>query len=155
MKRNSKWLYVVFAVAMALASCNRKTIYHHYEHTSLSGWEKNDTLNYLVPSAKLRAVAQRDVEVRISGDYPFRNLFLMVEQTTYPSNIRRRDTLNCELVTPDGSYKTRGVTFYQYRFPLTDISINEGDSLCIRIRHNMKREILPGIADIGIRLTAY
>ena len=140
---------------MALAGCNRKTIYHHYEHTPVGGWEKNDTLNFVVPSAKLRAVAQRDVELRISGEYPFRNLFLMVEQTTYPSGIRRRDTLNCELVNPDGSYKTRGVTLYQYRFPLTDISINEGDSLCIRIRHDMKREILPGIADIGVRLTAY
>ena len=158
MRRNNRsfLLYLVFTVALVMTGgCNRKTIYHHYEHTPLAGWEKNDTLVYLLPAAKERAVVQRDVELRVSADYPFRSLHLIVEQTIYPSRHARLDTLECELVTPEGEMKGSGVSLYQYSFHLSDISLNEGDSLRIGIRHNMKREILPGIADVGLCLTAY
>lgn len=156
MRSNNCPLSCLFAltVALAIAGCNRKTIYHHYEHAPVAGWEKSDTLTFTV-KAKERAVVQRDVELRISGDYPFQQLNLIVEQTAYPAAIRRRDTLNCNLIDPQGNIDGKGLSLYQYRFHMTDISLNEGDSLCVRIRHNMKREILPGIADVGLRLTAY
>ena len=38
-------------------------------------------------------------------------------------------------------------------FPVNDLQLNKGDSLHICVMHNMKREIMPGIADIGISLT--
>ena len=155
MRRNSRWLLLFFTVALVTASCNRKTIYHHYEHTPIAGWEKNDTLLFTFAPVKERAVVQRDVEVRISGDYPFQQLYLVVEQTTFPSSIRRRDTLNCRLIDPEGNVQGNGVSLYQYRFHMSDISLNEGDSLQISIRHNMKREILNGVTDIGVHLTAY
>ena len=153
---NCPLLSCLFAltVALAIAGCNRKTIYHHYEHTPVAGWEKSDTLTFTV-KAKERAVVQRDVELRISGDYPFQQLNLIVEQTAYPAAIRRRDTLNCSLIDPQGNIGGKGLSLYQYRFHMTDISLNEGDSLCVCIRHNMERESLPGIADVGLRLTAY
>ena len=158
MRRNNRsvLLYLLFTVALVMTGgCNRKTIYHHYEHTPLAGWEKNDTLVYQLPAAKERAVVQRDVELRVSADYPFRSLHLIVEQIIYPSRHTRLDTLECELVTPEGEMLGNGVSLYQYWFRLPDISLNEGDSLCIGIRHDMKREILPGIADVGLHLTAY
>ena len=155
MRASNRCTIWLLAVALALAGCNRKTIYHHYEHVPLAGWAKNDTLCFSVSPVSERAVAQRDVELRTSGDFPFQRLLLVVEQTAYPSRICRRDTLNCLLVDPEGNIKGDGATLYQYRFHMTDISLNEGDSLSVRIRHDMKREVLPGIADVGIRLTAY
>ena len=153
MSRISCGLYMmVLMVTLAITSCNRKTVYHHYEHTTLAGWEKNDTLIYSVSPMKQRAMVQENVELRISGDFPFRSVNLIVEQTTLPMGISRLDTLNCDLIDPEGNVKGDGISLYQYRFHLTELSLNEGDSLHIRIRHNMKREILPGIADIGIRL---
>jgi gliding motility-associated lipoprotein GldH len=64
----------------------------------------------------------------------------------------KRDTLNCSLIERDGRVKGKGVSFYQYNFHLNDLDLRAGDSLSINIRHNMKREILPGIADVGIKL---
>jgi hypothetical protein len=32
------------------------------------------------------------------------------------------------------------------------IRLNEGDSLHVLVKHNMKREIMPGITDIGLRV---
>ena len=156
-KRNNKWLCLAFLITVALvtASCDRKTIYHHYEHTSLTGWEKGDTLFFSPKRMTQTAVIQRDVELRISDNYPFRSLNLIIEQTTLPSCHIRRDTLDCQFMTPDGKILGQGITLYQYRFRLPEVSLNEGDSLSISIYHNMRREILSGIADIGVRLSAY
>ena len=143
------------AVALTTVGCNRNTIYHQYQPTPISGWEKNDTLLFITAPAKQRVVVQRDVELRMATNYPYQQLSLIVEQTTLPSTIRRRDTINCQLINPEGKIQGHGINLYQYHFHLPDISINEGDSLHFRIRHNMKRDVLPGIADIGIRLTAY
>jgi len=162
-----QWLtWLLLTVALVTASCNRKTIYHHYEHTPLTGWEKNDTLLFTLTPSVQRAVVQRSIELRISNSYPFRSLCLIVEQTTIPAkgtgtilqrskSPLRRDTVNCDLIDPEGNIMGKGANLYQYSFRMTDISLNEGDSLRINIRHNMKRETIPGISDIGIRMTAY
>ena len=155
-RRSNKWLWLIFlTVALAVAGCDRKMIYHHYEHTSLEGWEKGDTLFFAVKPIAQRTVMRRDVELRTAGSYPFRNLSLIVEQTILPSYSICRDTLDCCLVTPDGTVLGQGITLYQYRFSLPDTNLEEGDSLSLRIYHNMRCEVLPGVADVGLRLTAY
>lgn len=144
------------AVAVALTTltgCYRRTLYHHFEHTPLSGWERNDTLLFAVAPATESAVVQREVELRISGEFPFQRLTLVVEQTTLPANVFRRDTVSCDLIDQGGNVLGDGITLFQYRFALPDASVDEGDSLRIAIRHNMKRETLPGVSDVGLKLT--
>ncbi|MBR1395731.1 MAG: gliding motility lipoprotein GldH [Prevotella sp.] len=140
--------------AVVITSCQRRTLYHNFEHTPLSGWERNDTLLFTTPPASEGAVLQREIELRISQKYPFQRVNLIVEQLTLPSNIVRRDTVNCSLVDQKGNFLGEGITLFQYRFRLPDATVDKGDSLTISIRHNMKRETLPGMADIGLRLTA-
>ncbi|MFQ9996553.1 MAG: gliding motility lipoprotein GldH, partial [Hoylesella buccalis] len=41
----------------------------------------------------------------------------------------------------------------QYAFDITSMDLHEGDSLHISVRHDMKREILPGISNVGVSLT--
>ena len=154
-RRSNKWLLpILLTVALAIAGCDRKTIFHHYEHTPLAGWAKDDTLFFSVQYVPQATVVHRDIELRTDDSYPFRNLSLIVEQTTFPSQLIRRDTFDCQLMTPDGTVLGQGITLYQYRFHLPDVSLTEGDSLCLSIHHNMRREALPGIADVGIRMTA-
>ena len=149
-------LHIIFlTVALALTGCNRHTIYHHYEQTPVAGWERNDTLFFNVSPTGDDAVLHEEVEMRISNKYPFMGLCLVVEQTTFPSNVRRIDTLNCNLIDEKGNVMGKGINYMQYNYHLTDLSLNEGDSLSIAIRHNMKREILPGVIDVGIKLIKY
>ena len=152
-RTSNRRLLVALAVVLALTGCHRRTLYHHFEHTPLSGWERNDTLLFYVMPARQNAVVQREVELRISEEFPFQRLTLVVEQTTLPANFIRRDTVNCNLIDQEGNVLGEGITLFQYRFALPDTSVDEGDSITIAIRHNMKRETLPGIADIGLRLT--
>ena len=124
-------------------------------------------MRFCVPPVRQSTVLHEEVELRISDRYPFMGLSLVVEHTTVPANTSRKagktlpaglmrtDTLNCSLVDQNGNFKVKGIGYYQYHFHLTDISVNEGDSLVIAIRHAMRRETLPGIADVGLKLRSY
>lgn len=153
MSRNSSILTATLAVALMLvASCSRKTVYSHYEHTPLLGWEKGDTLFFDVRPVSESGTYREDVGLRLDGLYPFMSLQLTVEQTIQPLGHLRHDTLNCSLIDHGGLAKGDGVSYYQYNFHLTTLELNRGDSLHICVRHNMKREMLQGISDVGISL---
>ena len=153
MRKNSRWLYLglIFTVAIGLASCDRKTIYYHYEHAPVSGWEKNDVLSFCV-SPVSEGTYREELGLRIDKSYPFMGLCLVIKQTILPSGYEHSDTLNCNLIDEDGNNKGPGLSYYQYNFHVNTLRLQEGDSLHITVKHNMKREIMPGISDIGIRL---
>ena len=56
----------------------------------------------------------------------------------------------------NGAYPFRftgnGISYYQYTVPVCQEHFMENDSIHITIRHAMKRDILPGISDIGVKL---
>ncbi len=155
MRRISTYiLYLACAcVCWLVMACQLDTVYNHYEHTPLSGWERNDTLTYHVGPILRDGQYREEIGLRISGDYPFTGLNLVVEQRVFPTGDMRRDTLSCIVVDQQGNAKGRGVSHYQYLFHLTTLSLHKDDRLYIAIRHDMKREILPGISDVGVKLS--
>ena len=140
-------------LAVLLSACNRRTVFNHYEHTPVAGWEKNDTLSFYIGPMAEQGQYMEEIGLRISESYPFMGLHLIVEQTAYPSRETRSDTLKCNLIDEKGNAKGRGISHYQYIFHLTTLKLEQDERLHVAIRHDMKREILPGITDIGVRLT--
>lgn len=138
------------AVTVSLSSCNDNKVYDHYEHTPLAGWEKNDRLSFSVPAAKEDGTYTTDIGLRINATYPFMGLTLIVDQHILPTDITISDTLHCDLIDTDGNTRGQGVNFYQYQFHVGEQALHQGDSLQVSVRHDMKREILPGISDIGL-----
>lgn len=152
MQRNIS-LFLIALLSLVFVACDTSTVYHHFEPTPISGWERNDTLKFSVPVLTSAGGYREDVSMRLNSEYPFTGLTLIVDQTVFPGRRHVSDTLNCSVVDMEGNVKGRGIGFYEYDFPLTHLRLNAGDSLQINVRHNMKREILPGIADIGIKVT--
>ena len=150
--RRAAYVTIIVAAALALAACGGSTVYDKYRPARIDGWEKNDTLVYDVPPLAAAGQYRQEIGVRISGAYPFTSLSLFVEQIVEPGHRRRVDTLTCRLYDDKGNILGRGVGSYQYDFILADVSLHKGDSLHVIIRHVMKREILPGISDIGFRI---
>lgn len=146
---------IIFIAAFAILSCTGNKVYDKYAHTPVSGWEKNDTLKFNIPPIAERKLYSSELGLRINGDYPFMGLTLIIEQTVFPSRETHIDTLNCSLHDTHGNSNGTGLSYYQYNFPITNIMLNKGDSLEIKIRHDMKREILPGISDIGFMLNKH
>ncbi len=139
--------------ALSLSACQQKTVYNRYLHTSVSGWERNDTLFFTVPPVNEGGNYAEDIGVRVNGDYPFLALTLIIEQSGMSDQTVQRDTLNCDLIDKQGRHKGKGISQYQNNFHLKTISLNKGDSLRIAIRHDMKREMIPGVTDVGIKLS--
>lgn len=153
MKLRNRLLHAALVLLPVLAGCTRKTIYSHYEPTPINGWEKTDHLSLVYSPVTADGTFREEVGLRINGAYPFMGLTLIVEQQVFPSAVRRSDTLTCKLIDSDGTPVGEGVSFYQYSFHLCNLQLSRGDSLHVSIRHNMKREILPGISDVGITLS--
>lgn len=144
---------IAFTTLAGLSSCDESLAYSHYEHTQLAGWEKNDTLYFNTPRINQKGRYRIELGLRTTGDYPFTSLSLNIEQRIFPGKKAKNYSVKCQLMEENGVIKGQGVSFYQFAFPLDDIDLQEGDSVQIHIRHDMKREILPGIADVGISLS--
>ena len=155
---------VLLLTALVAVSCIGRKVYDHYEELPIAGWEKNDTITFFVPSVDRSGLYSLDLGLRTTSQYPFMSLTLVIERfvipldtTTvkplFPIPLRPSvSTLSCRLRDSRGHAKGQGINYYQYDFHVADISLNAGDSLRVNIRHDMKREILPGISDLGIRL---
>ena len=140
-------------MVLLLTACQDNTVYHRYLHTNRTGWERNDTLRFLIPPVKEAGRYCEELGLRTDGNYPFLSLTLIVEQTKGHTGDVRRDTVECKLITKQGRVMGAGINHYQYTFPLATIDLEKEDSLRIVIRHDMKRELLPGIMDVGIQMT--
>ena len=148
------FLYTLYCVCivMGLTSCDTNTPYYHYAHTPIDGWEKNDTLRYNVQPLKKGGEHQITVALRLNGAYPFRKLYLIMEQDIYPRLQYKTDTICFDVTSKEGRFTGNGISYYQYTVPVCREHFIENDSIHITIRHAMKRDILPGISDIGIKL---
>ena len=139
-------------IAVMLASCTTDKVYDTYIHTETEGWEKNEDIVFNIDSLKEGGTYSLILGVRLSDTYPFKNLHMVVDQTIYPGQQHLQDTVTCHVASRNGTMLGHGVSLYQYDMPLRRHTYHQGDSISIKVRHNMKREILPGIADVGIIL---
>ena len=144
---------IAFTTLAGLSSCDESLSYSHYEHTQLAGWEKSDTLYFYTPRMNQNGRYRIELGLRTTGDYPFTSLTLSIEQRIFPAKTIKNYSIKCQLMEENGITKGQGVSVYQFAFPVADVDLNEGDSVQISIRHDMKREILPGISDVGIKLS--
>lgn len=184
---------LLLLTAGVCAGCMDGTVYHHYEHIPVAGWEKTDTIMFSVPPIDEDGLYNIRLGLRTTGQYPFMSITLIAEMQTIAvadtmnqapvadslsikpiadslslksvadsmntepvagtlSHERPiiRYTLPCRLMNKRGNTQGQGINYYQYDFIVADIPLNAGDSLRIGIRHDMKREILPGLSDLGI-----
>ena len=164
--RHSKALTVVLSMLFAAwtaTACVGGKVFDEYEQIPVEGWDKTDTLTFSVPAVAADGVYNLALGLRTTGDYPFMSLTLLFEANIIakksekssvvkaPQRLSR--TLSCPLVNSRGRSQGQGVSLYQYNFHVATISLREGDSLQVNIRHNMKREMLPGLSDLGLSIT--
>jgi len=150
-RSNKAVILIAFTVAIGvLASCNRKAVYSQYQQVDLQGWQKSDSLTFMVHPILVTGVYESTLGFRVSTLYPFINLSLVVNCTT--SHLQRSDTLNFTLIDKYGNWNGQGVIYNQYTAPLPALYLMEGDTLQVCVKHNMQSASLKGISDIGFTL---
>jgi gliding motility-associated lipoprotein GldH len=152
MRKSNIVLCAIGVLALLLTACRGNTVYNRYLPTNRAGWERNDTLRFVIPPVKEGGRYSEVLGLRTDGNYPFLSVVLIVEQTRSHTGTVRRDTMQCDLINNQGRITGSGINHYQYTFPLATIDLDAEESLRIVIRHDMKRELLPGITDVGIRM---
>lgn len=145
-------LTALLLTALLITGCTGNVVYDHYDQTPLSGWDKADILSYEVPALADSGWFATNLGLRINNSYPFLSMTLIVSQTVYPSQKTKTDTVACNLRDTKGNIKGQGIIFYQYHVPVTLMRLQKGDSLHVTVHHDMRREILPGISDVGISI---
>lgn len=133
-------------------ACSERRVYQVYKPADTRGWEKNDAVEFLTDTLAESATYALTLGLRISDAYPFRNLHMVIDQTVTPSGQHITDTVTCHVADRQGLMLAGGVALYQYDLPVRKRFYLAGNQVRFRVRHNMKREILPGISDIGITL---
>lgn len=161
MIRNRTVLRLLTAVLLAvmLTACEETRQYDHYEHTDVEGWYTSDRLAFDVPP--LSAGTYRvSIGLRATVGYPYRNLALCMETTVLPRGWKKGErpapdsrTVTCTVNDERGNMTGHtGVSLSETLTPAGTLTVGEGDSLHIELRHIMRRELLPGITDVGLRL---
>ena len=154
-KRVYTLLYNIVSVVMMAAvavSCATDTVYYSYAHTPVAGWEKNDTLTFNIPGMAAPGTYSQQVGLRMTSAFPFTSISIIVEQRIMPRGKVLTDTIKCPITDIRGNFLGDGISSFQYMFPLREVTLNKKDSIHVSIRHNMKREILPGVSDIGLKM---
>ena len=137
--------------AWLCVACIGDKVYDHYEQVPVNGWDKNDVISYEIPPVDTDGLYDINLGLRTTGIYPFMSLSLVI-QTEIVGRKTMTEKLLCHLVDHHGHAEGQGVSYYQYDYHLSTLQLKQGDSLHISVHHNMMREMLPGISDMGIRL---
>lgn len=144
---------LLLTVAWSMTSCSRQqTVYANYAPIDDTTWEKTDTITFDVPPVKAAGTYQEKLGLRLADDFPFLALSMDIEIQVQPKGILHSSQHKFSVIDQGGNPKGKGLSLQQYTFDLGDLELEEGDLLHISMAHNMKREILPGVVDLGIIL---
>lgn len=138
----------------ALAACREQPAAYEYRPTPVEGWEPGDTLKFSVDTLRKSGTYRLTLGVRTSAStpYPFRSVWLVVRQRWHNPDTLLVDTVECALTDEKGDITGSGVSLYQYRQPMSQMQLTEGSSAELSIIHIMRREMIPGITAVGIKL---
>lgn len=139
---------------LSLTGCHQSTVYSRYEHIDDDGWERNDSLFFDLPAIQWDGRYATLLQLRTENAYPYQSLVVWVEQTVWPSGRYCHYAVNCRLTDDKGRVTGKGVGYHSYQFPIDTLTLQTGDSLHICVTHHMRREFIPGVADVGISLSA-
>jgi gliding motility-associated lipoprotein GldH len=145
-------LLCLLTVALAFASCNRNALYSHYQPVDLNGWQRADTIRFETAPLPHSRHYSETLGLRINGNYPFMQLTLIVSQEARPSGFQRTDTIHASLTDKNGTILGEGINHYLYTLPLPNVELQQGDTLSVCVHHDMLRDPLTGVADIGFTI---
>ncbi len=146
-------LILIVTVAIATGSCNRNTIYTHFEPTAQDGWRRQDTLHFETKAMAEAGIYDNTLSLRTTQHYPFTDITMIVNRRVEPQGITRTDTVSMALIDHSGQIKGKGTQHYLYSTELSPMSLQQGDRLLTTVRHYMIKERLPGISDVGLTVT--
>ncbi len=151
---------VIAVVLMQLSSCGSDAAINRFRTLPEYGWETGDSLHFCMDSVGQTGTYSVSIGLRVSVNppYPYRDITLLLSRETYllADTLRpvdaASDTLVFALAGEHGTPKGRGVSLYQYDFPVDTVDLVAGTNVRFVLKHYMRHTPLPGIRDVGVVL---
>jgi gliding motility-associated lipoprotein GldH len=142
----------LIVAVLALAACTVDALFSSFQPISGEGWLRTDTIRFYTSPIPADGLYSEELGLRTNSRYPFMQLSMIVNQQTRPSRIDRTDTIVVSLTDNEGIVQGEGICHYIYSIPLQAVQLNKGDTLLVSVHHNMIRQQLEGVTDVGFTL---
>ncbi|WP_347719855.1 gliding motility lipoprotein GldH [uncultured Alloprevotella sp.] len=154
-KMHSAGLAPLFVLLLLIVvGCGQRRVETYcFRATPVDGWETTDSLVFPIDTIHQAGRYRLSIGVRTSAanPYPFQTLALSIT-TRLQGKKAQRDTALCSLTDKDGDVNGQGVSLYQYAFPVSELHLEKGQTGTVTVQHLMRRNLLPGVANVGICL---
>ena len=146
----------LIGVAVMLCSCQKTDSIHQYRSTNTQGWNAEDTIVFSIPSFVDSCQRKLSIEARLTKQYEYANLWLVVEQHYRNDSVLYRtitDTIRLDVASKEGLFTGKGRDLLEYKQdikiikPQKDMMSGE-----IKVHHIMDERSIVGVHDIGIKL---
>lgn len=154
LRRSIKEVVMTGMCLVMAASCHwGGTVFHQCRAVDGDGWQRSDTLLFELPVLPKQKEVDFLVDVRYTGEFPYRHLWLVIQSNVTDSLLWQTDTLCCTLYDEKGNFAGTGMAgVYQVEVPLATC-IPDGSSCArVQIGHCVNDESVKGIMDVGIRV---
>lgn len=137
-----------------MAACDSNRVYEQNYDFEGETWHKDSVLEFEVEIIDTLGVYNIYFNNRITGQYPYSNLFLFITTEFPDSNNRVRDTLECFLAEPDGEWLGKGFgNIWTNKIPYRkNIRFPMKGTYLFKIEQAMRTDELPHVLDAGLRI---
>lgn len=149
MRRSVLNILTVGCILMVIG-CSSETVYSHYKDITSSGWEQSDTMTFVIPQLESQGIYQPEVMFRITDNYHYQNINMLVETCCGDSRLRI-DTLTLSIFDQHGKNKGDGLIHTEFSKQLKPVSLDTLE-YTFKITSLMTENPLVGISCVGLRL---
>lgn len=121
-------------------------------HAINGAWPARKTIHFTqtVPTSK---ESQVRLLIRNNNEYPYSNIRFFVEMRRNGKPFGKRDTLNFTLAQPDGTWLGSGMGEVKTLEKVYKTAALPAGQYQISVQQAMRADTLPGIEDIGVKIT--
>lgn len=141
--------YKFFFLILFFASCQRDTLHYAFRPLPRHTWGMRDTLTFPLDSLSAEAPCSVSVCLRLGKRFPYRTLWVVLEQQYEHPYAQWRDTV--EIPIPHDAPQGGG-HYLQVEHPSAPLHYATSHRATLRLWHIMRREDVPEVWDAGIRI---
>lgn len=153
MKQLKFQLLIIGCLLIILAACDNNRVFDEYKPIPKSGWNKDSVVVFSVPVTDTVQNHNMFINVRNDVNYPYSNLWLFID-IIEPGGKALKDTFELSLADPTGKWLGEGMGGVKTRQVIyrRDVYFPVSGTYKIELQQGMRKDILKGIRDIGIRI---
>lgn len=140
-------------ICLAVSACGHEDWFHTYRQIPAAVWAKADTLAFELPAVPDSGFYDFSVEMRTTADFPYTGLKIAALTVVGEAVPERRDTVDAPVQSATGAPLGEGLTLRHHESPLFRLFLPAGERPVLRLFHLMRREDIPGITAVGLKVS--